>query len=77
MKHNEKIVRIVTLENEIEARLISELLNNKGIPHALRSFYDSALDGIYQLQKGWGYIEAPERFTREIKLLVNSLRRVI
>ena len=75
MKHDEKIVRIVTLENEVEARLISELLNNKGIPHVLRLFYDSALNGIYQLQKWWGYIEAPERFTKEIKLLVNSLRK--
>ena len=75
MNLDDDVVRIDTLENEVEARLIDAMLNKKGIPHIIRSFYDSALNGIYQLQKGWGYIEAPARFEKEIKRMLNDLRR--
>ena len=58
--------KILTIENQIEAGLLSKLLDERGIPHVLKSYYDSAMDGLYQTQKGWGHIEAPEEYEEEI-----------
>jgi len=75
MNTDDNIIRVDVLENEVEARLLEDMLNKNDIPHILRSFHDSALDGIYQLQKGWGYIEAPEKYNNQIRQLLNDLRK--
>jgi hypothetical protein len=61
-----KTEKIIVLKNEIEARLLDEILNEKNIPHILRSYHDSAYDGLWQYQDGWGHIEAPAEFKEEI-----------
>jgi len=58
--------KIVVLDNEIEARLMDSILTERNIPHRLKSYHDSAYDGIFQTQKGWGHIEAPVSYTEEI-----------
>ena len=58
--------KILTIENEIEARLLKELLDEAEIPYVLKSYYDSALDGLYQTQRGWGHIEAPGKYEKDI-----------
>lgn len=64
--------KIVILDNEIQARLIDSILTEREIPHRMRSYHDSAYDGIYQMQKGWGHVEAPEEYQDEIEnILVN------
>lgn len=69
-------IKILTLNNEVEARMLSAILNEHGIPHILKSYHDSALDGIFQLQKGWGYIEAYSEYEDEIlKLYGEMLKR--
>ena len=62
----EKIIKIMNIENEVEARAIEQLLKDNNIPFILRSLSDTAYNGIYQVQKGWGYIEAPEDYKNEI-----------
>lgn len=57
---------VLILKNEIEAQLLASVLSERGIPHLLKSYHDYALDGIFQIQKGWGHLEAPERFHRKI-----------
>lgn len=64
----------ITLDNEIQARLLSSLLAEEEIPHYLRSFHDSAYDGIFQAQLGWGRIEADERHHEHIRELLEDLR---
>ena len=44
--------KIVILENEIEAGLMDSILTERGIPHRLKSYHDTAYDGIFQVQKG-------------------------
>jgi len=61
-----KPVRILELTNEIEATLLDEILSDKGIPHIIRSFHDSAYDGLWQTQSSWGILEAPEENREEI-----------
>lgn len=65
--------KILVLENEIEARLLDSILEERGIPHRIRSYYDSAYDGIFQLQKGWGIVLAPETYKEEIEAIYRDL----
>ena len=61
-----KTVKILVFDNEIEAKLLSEILKEKNIPHLIRSYHDSVYDGLWQMQSGWGHLEAPEEFKEEI-----------
>lgn len=69
----EKAVKILVLNNEIEAKLLSEILKDKNIPHLIRSYYDLAYDGLYQVQAGWGHVEAPEAYSEEIKKIYSEM----
>ncbi|MFN8242394.1 MAG: hypothetical protein U0X39_16785 [Bacteroidales bacterium] len=59
-------VKILVLENEFEATLLSSLLEERNIPHLLRSYHDLVYDGMFQVQNGWGHVEAPEEWKDEI-----------
>jgi hypothetical protein len=58
--------KILVFNNEFEAKLLDEILNEKTIPHIIRSYHDSAYDGLWQNNSGWGHIEAPEEYREEI-----------
>jgi hypothetical protein len=66
-------VRILMLNNEFEAKLLSEILTEKSIPHIIRSYHDSAYDGLWQIQSSWGHIEAPEEYKEEILKTYNEM----
>ena len=68
-----KPVKILMFKNEIESMLLDEILTDKKIPHLIRSYHDSAYDGLWQSQSGWGHIEAPEEFADEILLTYNEM----
>ncbi len=72
----EKIIKIINIENEIEARAIEQLLKDNNIPFHLRSLHDTAYDGIFQVQKGWGYIEAPEDYKNEIIEIYENFKKI-
>jgi len=57
---NQDLQKLLLPENEIEALALQRLLAEHGIPALLRSFHDSAFDGIFQNQKGWGVIMVAE-----------------
>ena len=67
-----KTVKILEFDNEIQAGRLSEILTEKDIPHLLRTYHDSAYDGLWQSNAGWGHLEAPEEFAEEIKKVFNS-----
>jgi hypothetical protein len=62
----EEFVKITELHNVSEADILDAILSEKGIPHLVRSYHDSAYDGLFQLQKGWGTLLAPESHRDEI-----------
>ncbi|MCK4798240.1 MAG: hypothetical protein KAT05_12740 [Spirochaetes bacterium] len=70
-----EIIKIITLNNEIEANLIEKLLNERNIPFNLKSYHDPAYNGIFQLQKGWGYIESSEEYRNEIIEIYENLKK--
>jgi hypothetical protein len=69
----EEFKKILVLENEIEARLLDSVLNERSIPHRIRSYHDSAYDGIFQAQKGWGVVLAPPEYQEEIETIYGDL----
>lgn len=70
----EEYKKAATLENEIESQLLDSILNERNIPHRITSYYDTAYDGLYQTQKGWGYISAPKVYLKEIQEIISSIR---
>jgi hypothetical protein len=69
-----RINRIVMLRNEIEAMHMATELERRGIPHVIRSFHDSAYDGLFQMQIGWGAVEAGEEHRKEIEEIYADLQ---
>ncbi len=69
-----EFINIAILENIIEAQLIDSILNEQNIPHIIRSFYDTAYDGLFQFQMGWGELCAPFSYKQEIIDILNDVR---
>ncbi len=61
-----KFEKIIELANDAEARLLDAHLEDRNIPHVIRSYHDTAYVGIFQVQFGWGHIEAPPEYRDEI-----------
>ena len=72
---SEGFKKIVVLANEIEAQLMDSILTERQIPHLMKSYHDTAYDGIFQVQKGWGHVEAPESYRDEIMAIQEDLPR--
>lgn len=70
----EHYIRIAHLNNEVEARLLGSLLNEQAVDHAIVSYHDSAFDGLFQEQRGWGHVEGPEGATQIILGSLQALR---
>ena len=71
----ENYIKIATMDNEIEARLVDSILTERNIPHLMRSYHDTAYDGLFQTQKGWGYVSAPEWFKEEVLEILTDVRK--
>jgi len=65
---------VAVIENAIEAQLVESILTDRNIPHHIRSHHDTAYDGLFQTQKGWGDLKAPARFQEEIKKIIDHVR---
>ena len=68
-------VKVTVLDNEIEAQLLDSILEERDIPHLMVSYHDTAYDGLFQTQKGWGHVSAPTPFKQEILEILTEVRR--
>ena len=71
----ERLEKVVVLDTEVQAERVRGVLIDRGIPHLMRSYHDSAYDGIFQGMKGWGHVEAPPGFHEEIRTIVEDIQR--
>ena len=64
---DETTIPIYKLSNIAEAHALKALLEDHGIDCMINSFYDSAYDGLWQAQKGWGVLKvlAKDQFKAE------------
>ena len=67
-------IQIAVLENAIEAQLIGSILEQRDIPHRIRSYHDTAYDGLFQFQKGWGKLYAHLVHKPEILQTIKDIR---
>jgi len=56
-----KIINIYMPNNPVEAEAIKALLDEKNIYCVIHSFHDSAYNGIWQAQTGWGVVRIYEK----------------
>ncbi len=69
------VERIALLQSEVEAELIDAELTSRNIPHSVVSYRDSAFDGLFQLYRGWGHLEAPCEFKDNILSILQAIRQ--
>ena len=70
---DDRLVKILVLNNEIEAQLLDSMLKERNIPHVMRSYHIYAYDGALQVHQGWGQVDAPERSRKDILEIYNEL----
>ena len=70
----EDLEKIIDLDNEMIATLMESVLVDRKIPHILRTYHDSAYDGLWAYQQGWGFIEAPSEYRDEIIQIFEELK---
>ena len=71
------MVKIFILQDRFEADLIKGELDKEGIPVLIRSFKDTAYDGIYIPQKGWGEVRVPEKDQKRAQEIIDALEHVL
>lgn len=75
--HTIEYVKIAVLDSDVESQIVCSILDERGIPHFARSYHDTAYDGLFQVQKGWGEVCAPQEHKDEILEIINDLRNRI
>ena len=61
---------LIKPENEAEARALQSLLLQHGIESQVVSFHDTAYDGLFQAQYGWGVIRVAEEDYLEAERII-------
>jgi len=61
-------------ENQAEANVIKSVLEEHGIAAEIKSFHDTAYDGLFQSQYGWGLILVSEADFAEAERIVEEWR---
>ena len=70
----ERFEKIAALDNEVEALCVRSELQRRGIPFGVRSYYDLAYDGLFQVSRGWGHVEAAAEHRDEILEVIAAIR---
>ncbi len=68
-------VKVGTVENRFEGDRISQVLHEAGISFLIKSFLDTAYDGLYIPQKGWGIVRVSEKDKEEAERLISEVKK--
>jgi hypothetical protein len=68
-------IKAGVLENRFEGDRISQSLQAAEIPFMIKSFLDTAYDGLYVPQKGWGMVLVPQTFLEEAERIISEVKR--
>ena len=63
---------LIKPENATEADVIKKILEENGITAEIKSFYDTAYDGLFQAQYGWGLIRVSDSDYHEAKRIIED-----
>jgi hypothetical protein len=76
MEPADQWVKVGTVENRFEGDRISHALQEAGIPFLIKSFLDTAYDGLYIPQKGWGVVMVPKKNGEEAEKLISEVKNI-
>jgi hypothetical protein len=65
--------KLITLDNQFQADLLTDALGKASIPFLVREYKDTAYDGLFVTQKGWGTVMVDEARLGEAEGIVNDL----
>jgi hypothetical protein len=68
-------VKAGIVENRFEGDRISQSLQTAEIPFVVKSFLDTAYNGLYVPQKGWGMVLVPEEFMEEAERIIAEVKK--
>lgn len=70
----DELVVVDRLTSLVEAQLVGEVLGDRGVPHVLRSFRDTAYGALFQSQWAWGEVLAPAEWADEVRAVLAEVR---
>jgi ketol-acid reductoisomerase len=68
-------VKAGVIENRFEGDRISHALSEAGIPFMVKSFLDTAYNGLYIPQKGWGAVMVPEELKEQAEKIIDDIKK--
>ena len=68
-------VKAGVVESRFEGDRVTQTLKEAEIPFLIKSFLDTAYDGLYIPQKGWGAVMVPEKFREEAERMISEVKK--
>jgi len=62
------------VENRFEGDRIRQALEEAQIPYMIKSYLDTAYDGLYIPQKGWGAVMVPEELREKAERIILEVK---
>lgn len=66
-------IRLATLDNRFQADWLTDALEKADIPFLIREYKDTAYDGLFVTQKGWGTVMVTEERFQEADQILRDL----
>ncbi|OGP55388.1 MAG: hypothetical protein A2162_11760 [Deltaproteobacteria bacterium RBG_13_52_11b] len=68
-------VKAGIVDTRFEGDRVAQALKEAEIPFLIKSFYDTAYDGLYVLQKGWGAVLVPQEFCEQTEAVIVDIKK--
>ena len=67
--------KVAVLQNEPEAMIIEQILNEENIPHLVKSYFDGAYGNLFQLGERWGELQCQPEDKQRVLSLLKEVRK--
>lgn len=68
-------VKAGIIDNRFEGDRVCQALDEAEIPFLVKPFLDTAYDGLYLPQKGWGAVMVPEELEERARGIVSEVKK--
>ena len=65
--------KLITLDNRFQADLLTDALGKAEIPFLVKEYKDTAYNGLFVTQKGWGTVMVEETRLVEARAIMQDL----
>ena len=65
--------KLITLDNRFQADLLTDALGKAEIPFLVKEYKDTAYNGLFVTQKGWGTVMVEETSLVEARAIMQDL----